>query len=169
MQIVIVSGVSGTGKSTVGRIVAARLGYRFADADDFHSPANVEKMRSGLPLDESDRRPWLASLASFLNERAAEDASTVLACSALKRAHRDVLRAGREAVTTVVELVVDATSLESRLRARAGHFFRADLLPSQLAAREASAPEEGVVLINAAPPIEAVVESVLTALRTRSV
>src|ERR1700729_1668009 len=95
LMIVIVAGVSGSGKTTVGAMLAGRLGWRFADADDFHPAANVEKMRAGIPLTDADRWPWLRSVAAWMDERIARGEQAVLACSALKRSYRDLLLGGR--------------------------------------------------------------------------
>ena len=94
-MILIVAGVSGSGKTTVGAMLAGRLGWRFADADDFHPAANVEKMRAGIPLTDADRWPWLRAIDAWMDERIAAGESAVLGCSALKRSYRDVLLGGR--------------------------------------------------------------------------
>lgn len=133
----VVMGVSGCGKSTVGAALAATLGARFVDADDLHPPANVARMTSGLPLRESDRLPWLAAVADVLRTTP----SVVVACSALRRAHRDVLRGG-DPRTTFLHLDVPAEVLRERLSARAGHFMPATLLDSQLATLEPLADDE---------------------------
>ena len=94
-MIVIVAGVSGSGKTTVGAMLAGRLGWRFADADDFHPAANIQRMRSGIPLTDADRWPWLRALEAWMDERIAKGESAVLCCSALKRSYRDMLLGGR--------------------------------------------------------------------------
>ena len=94
-MIVIIAGVSGSGKTTVGVLLADRLGWRFADADDFHPAANVAKMRAGIPLTDADREPWLRSIAAWMDERIAHGEAAVVGCSALKRSYRDRLLAGR--------------------------------------------------------------------------
>lgn len=123
----VIAGVSGCGKTTVGRALAETLGVPFLDADDFHPPENIEKMRSGQPLDDADRAPWLEALGEAL---AGHD-SVVLACSALKRIYRDRLRERAGPIRFVV-LEVPREELEKRLRARA-HFMPPELLDSQLA------------------------------------
>ena len=100
-MILIVAGVSGSGKTTVGAMLAGRLGWRFADADDFHPAANIEKMRAGIPLTDEDRWPWLRALVAWMDERIAQGESAVLACSALKRSYRDMLLGGRPDVRMV--------------------------------------------------------------------
>jgi gluconokinase len=143
---VVVMGVSGCGKSTVARGLADRLDLRFAEADEFHPPGNVDKMAAGVPLDDADRLPWLAALAGWMREQAAAGQSTVMACSALTRAYRDVLRDGPPRVL-FVHLDGPAEVVAERLAARTGHFMPASLLASQVATLEPLGPgEEGVVL-----------------------
>jgi gluconokinase len=141
--ILIVAGVAGSGKTTVGALLAGRLRWRFADADTFHPPANVEKMRAGIPLTDADRKPWLCAITDWIDERVTLGQSAVVTCSALRRAYRDDLLAGRPAATMVF-LQVSREVLEQRLMARAGHFFPGKLLNSQLAALEPPAPDERV-------------------------
>ena len=131
--LVVVTGVSGSGKSTVGVELARHLGVEYADADDFHPPGNVEKMRSGHALSEADREPWLAAIAHWLRHHAA--AGGVASCSALRRKSRDQLR---EAAPSAVFLHLDGSErmLRQRLRKRADHFMPASLLESQLDALE---------------------------------
>ena len=142
-MILIVAGVSGSGKTTVGALVAGRLHWRFADADTFHSEANVAKMRAGIPLTDADREPWLQAITSWMDDRIAAGQSAVITCSALKRAYRDRLLAGRP-TATMVFLQVSRAVLDQRLLARAGHFFPEKLLDSQLATLEPPAPDERV-------------------------
>jgi gluconokinase len=145
-MILIVAGVSGSGKTTVGALLAGRLGWGFADADDFHPAANVAKMRAGIPLTDSDRWPWLMAIGAWMDDAIARGESAVVACSALKRSYRDVLLAGRPEARLVF-LRVDRDLLERRLAARHGHFFPQQLLDSQLAALEPAAPGENVVTV----------------------
>ena len=126
-MIVIVAGVSGSGKTTVGALLAGRLGWRFADADDFHPAANVAKMRAGIPLTDADRWPWLRAIAAWMDERIGHGEDAVLACSALKRSYRDLLLDGRPAARMVF-LAPDREVLARRLAARHGHFFPEQLL-----------------------------------------
>lgn len=140
-MIVIVGGVAGSGKTTVGERLAGRLRWRFADADTFHPDANIAKMRSGHPLTDSDRLPWLRSVRGWIDERVQAGQSGVLACSALKRSYRDLLLAGRPEAE-IVMLSVDREVLAKRVASRAGHFFPDALLDSQFADLELPGPDE---------------------------
>ena len=142
-MILIVAGVAGCGKTTVGALIAGRLRWRFADADTFHSEANIAKMHAGIPLTDADREPWLHTITDWMDERIAAGQSAVVTCSALKRAYRDELLAGRPAATMVF-LQVSREVLERRLMSRPGHFFPEKLLDSQLATFEPPAPDERV-------------------------
>ena len=142
-MILIVAGVAGSGKTTVGALLAGRLRWRFADADTFHPEANVAKMHAGIPLTDADREPWLHAITDWMDERIAANQSAVVTCSALKRAYRDRLLAGRPAATMVF-LQVSKEVLEKRLMSRPGHFFPEKLLDSQLAALEPPEPGEQV-------------------------
>lgn len=131
-MIVLVAGVSGSGKTTVGSLLAARLGWPFADGDSFHPAANIARMRAGQPLTDADRWPWLAAIGGWMDERIAAGQSAVLACSALKRSYRAALLDGRPAARMVF-LALSRDQAAQRLRARHGHFFPAQLLDSQFA------------------------------------
>ncbi len=141
--ILIVAGVSGSGKTTVGALLAGMLRWRFADADSFHPEANVAKMRAGIPLTDADREPWLRAVAGWMDARIAAGESAVVTCSALKRAYRDELLSGRPPATMVF-LQVSREVLARRLATRPGHFFPEKLLDSQLAALEPPTPDERV-------------------------
>jgi gluconokinase len=153
-------GVSGSGKTTVATLIAERLGYFLADGDDFHPPHNVEKMARGEALTDADRRPWLLSLAAWLDAQHAAGRSTVLACSALKRAYRDTLRAGAPNVL-FVHLEVPSEALRERMRRRRGHFMPTTLLDSQLATLEPLQADEPGITVNAEGPPPATVEAVV--------
>lgn len=140
-MILIVAGVAGSGKTTVGALLAGRLRWRFADADTFHPEANVAKMRAGIPLTDEDRQPWLRAVEDWIDARIADGQSGVITCSALKRAYRAELLDGRPAATMVF-LMATREVLDRRLLARPGHFFPEKLLDSQLAALEPPAPDE---------------------------
>ncbi|SCF05728.1 gluconate kinase, SKI family [Micromonospora coriariae] len=144
---VVVMGVSGAGKTTVARGIRDVAGLTFAEADEFHSADNVARMRSGVPLDDEARWPWLRALADWMAARDAEGVSTVLACSALKRSYRDVLRQGPPSVD-FVHLDGTAQVIRERMAQRAGHYMPASLLDSQLAILERFEPDEppGLVL-----------------------
>jgi gluconokinase len=145
--ILIVAGVAGSGKTTVGALLAGRLRWRFADADTFHSEANIAKMRSGVPLTDEDRQPWLRAVTGWIDDRIAEGQSGVITCSALKRAYRRELLDGRPSATMVF-LMVSPEALDRRLTTRPGHFFPEKLLESQLAALEPpTAAEERVLTV----------------------
>jgi gluconokinase len=149
-MIVALMGVSGCGKTTIGRLLAQRLGCDFIDADDFHPPANVAKMAAGVPLEDADRWPWLARLNEELRRREARAERTVLACSALKQAYRDRLMAGL-ARCELVYLRASAEVLRERLAGRRHRYMPASLLASQLATLE---PPAGATEIDAAQPPE---------------
>ena len=145
-MILIVAGVSGSGKTTVGAMLAGRLGWRFADADEFHPAANIEKMRAGTSLTDDDRWPWLRAIGAWMDERIARNESAVITCSALKRSYRDMLLGGRPQVRMVF-LAADRQVLARRLAARHGHFFPQQLLGTQFADLELPRPDEHVVTI----------------------
>jgi gluconokinase len=159
----VVMGVSGSGKTTVGRRVATALGWTFAEGDDAHPPANVAKMASGQPLTDEDREPWLRALAAWIGAREAGGENAVLTCSALKRAYRDLLREGHPSVR-FVHVTVDVETLRRRLATRTGHYMPASLLDSQVLTLEPLVPDEpGLVVPGDALP-EEVVAAVITAL-----
>ncbi|MFC5983206.1 gluconokinase [Knoellia sp. p5-6-4] len=157
---VVVMGVSGSGKTTVAHGIAAATGLLFAEADDFHSRASVEKMRAGIPLEDEDRWPWLGDLAAWMAERAAEGRSTVIACSALRRVYRDVLAAGPPTLD-FVHLDGHVEVIRDRMSSRAGHYMPASLLDSQVATLEPLQPDEsGIELDVSLPPEELVAQAV---------
>lgn len=130
--IVLVMGVSGSGKTTIGRLLAEQIGWHFADADDFHSADNRDKLAKGIPLTDEDRRPWLDDLRSAIASWVAQGRPTVLACSALKAAYRSYLAQGWEHVVRLVYLKGSVDLIARRLADRTGHFMHQDLLASQL-------------------------------------
>jgi gluconokinase len=140
--VTLLMGVSGSGKTTVGHLLARQLGWDFADADDYHSAANVEKMRRGIPLSDDDRAAWLQTLRDLVAGWVAAGKNGVLACSALKRTYQETLRVGPE--VQIVYLKGTRVLLRQRLRARVGHFMTEKLLDSQLATLED--PEHAVVV-----------------------
>lgn len=144
-MVIIIFGVSGAGKTTVGELLARELGWRFYEADDFHSPANIEKMRRGVPLTDEDRRPWLENLRELIKRCIAANENAVLACSALKRAYRKHLRVSAE--VKLVFLCGDYELVAKQLRHRRGHFMNPGLLRSQFVDLEEPQTEEGVLTI----------------------
>jgi gluconokinase len=134
-MVIVLMGVSGTGKTEVGTRLAKALGGEFAEGDDYHPPANVAKMRSGVPLDDGDRQPWLDALSREIGAWLDAGWTVVLACSALKQRYRDILKAGRPGVR-FVHLKGDPALIRERLQGRRGHYMPASLLDSQLAALE---------------------------------
>ena len=148
-------GVCGCGKSTIGELLAQQLSWAFRDGDDFHSPANVAKMKSGTPLNDDDRLPWLQSIRRFMNETEAAGQSTVMACSSLREIYRDVL--GRtQPWVRFVYLSGSRDLLSARMRARSGHYMPPALLDSQLATLEV--PTDAITVDIAQPPGELVSE-----------
>jgi gluconokinase len=162
--VLVVMGVAGSGKTTVGPLLAGRLGWAYAEADDFHPQANVDKMASGHPLTDEDRWPWLAAIGRWIDERRAAGQSGVVSCSALKRAYRDLLRRGRPEVRLIF-LEGSRELIERRLLARHGHFMKGAMLDSQFADLERPAPDEQVITVSVdATPAE-IVDAVLRAAR----
>jgi gluconokinase len=149
-MIVVVMGVSGAGKSTIGVLLARALGWDFHDGDDFHPEANVAKMRGGEPLTEADREGWLAALAALIDRLLADGRNAVLACSALRAGHREHLRARHAAHVRFVYLRGDPALIRARLAQRRGHFMKPALLDSQLATLEE--PRDAIVVDVNAPP-----------------
>jgi gluconokinase len=162
-MIVILAGVSGSGKTTVGSRLAGRLGWPFAEGDSFHPPANIAKMTAGIPLTDDDRWPWLAAIRAWIDARIAAGGSGVVACSALKRSYRDYLREGRPDVRLVF-LDVSRDQDLARLRARHGHFFPPRLLDSQFADLEPPQPDEGALVLAARRSPDELVKAIISGL-----
>lgn len=160
--VVIVTGVSGSGKSTVGRALADRLGWRFHDADDEHAPESIARMRNNRPLDDAARRPWLLRIRALVERAIADDAGAVVACSALKAQYRRTLAEGLPRVTFVF-LTGDVDLLRERLANRAPHFAGPALLDSQLAALE---PPHDALTLDVSLPVDALVGRIVAALQS---
>lgn len=147
-DIVVVMGVSGSGKTTVAQGISTAMGWEFAEGDDFHPEANLAKMRAGTPLTDEDRWPWLERIGDWISGREGAHESAVVTCSALRRAYRDVLRRDRPHVR-FLHVTAPAEVVQDRMEQRQGHYMPASLLPSQLALLEPLAPDEpGVVVSN---------------------
>ncbi len=160
---IVIMGVSGSGKSTVMAALERKLGWPSAEADEFMPPANVEKMRSGHPLTDEDRWPWLRALAGWVGKREAARENALMTCSALRRAYRDLLRDGHPSVW-FVELDVPEAELANRMERRTGHYMPPSLLPSQLDTLEPLAPDEPGVHVGADRAAETVADDILSAL-----
>jgi len=159
----VVMGVSGSGKSTVARGISVALGWAFAEGDDFHPEANVAKMRSGQPLTDDDRWPWLEALASWIESKEESGESAVVTCSALRRVYREVLRRDAPHVR-FLHVTAPPDVIRDRIDRREGHFMPSSLLASQLQGLEPLAPDEpGVEITNEGTP-DQVLDRALTAL-----
>ncbi len=158
---IVVMGVSGTGKTTVGEALAEQLGLPFAEGDEFHSEASRQKMASGRPLTDEDRWPWLERLRAWMDEQGRQNhAGCVVACSALRRAYRDVLR-GAGGNVVFCHLVVEEATLRSRMEQRPGHYMPASLLSSQLETLEPLQPDEQGISLSARAEPKVTVAKVL--------
>jgi len=142
---VVVMGVAGSGKTTIGAMLAGRLGWQYADADDFHPAANVEKMAAGHPLTDEDRWPWLHAIAAWIDVQIAAGQPAVVSCSALHRAYRDVFRRPE---VQMVYLNGSPAVIAARLASRQGHFFKREMLDSQFATLEEPGPDEQVITVS---------------------
>lgn len=157
---VVIMGVSGCGKSTIGAALAQRLNWQHLDADGFHPQHNIDKMRAGTPLTDADRMPWLERLRDELDRRATVGEPAVLACSALKRTYRDILR-GTAGSVGLVHLRAEREDLVERLTGRNEHFFPAALIDSQFATLEEPGEDEGALIAAATENPERIVGDVL--------
>ncbi|MEV8533578.1 gluconokinase [Streptomyces sp. NPDC051211] len=162
--VLVVMGVAGTGKTTVGLLLAAALGVPYAEGDAFHPPANIAKMSSGIPLEDADRGPWLDAVGAWAG--GCGELGGVVSCSALKRTYRDRLRSAAPAVV-FVHLTGERALIERRMTARTGHFMPAALLDSQFATLEPLEPDEQGVPVDVAGTPEEITERALAALRSR--
>ncbi len=165
---VVVMGVSGSGKTTIGKRLASRLGFAFADGDAYHPQANIDKMAAGVPLTDEDRRPWLERLRALIEEHASEGRSLVLACSALKADYRRVFTEAEPAARVhFVYLRGDFETLVERMRRRRGHYMKASMLESQF--RDLEEPEDAVTVDVGRRSVPASVRQALAGLASRGV
>jgi len=156
----IVMGVAGSGKTTIAQALAQRIGWKFEDGDAFHPPANVEKMRSGHPLTDDDRWPWLRAIAAEIDRAIAAGEHLAIACSALKRAYRDILIDKRTGVR-LVYLKGERDLILQRLRARQEHFMPPELLDSQFATLEEPGADEHPIVVKIDAPVEVIVDNIV--------
>jgi gluconokinase len=163
-RILIVMGVSGSGKSTVAAGLAESLGWVLAEGDDFHSPANIAKMHSGMPLNDGDRTPWLTSIRAWIDAQVEAGKPGIVTCSALKRIYRDLLAEGRPEVLFIY-LTGTVALMSGHLEGREGHFMPTALLPTQFETLEEPTSDEPVLVVDAARSIGAIVSEVETCLK----
>ena len=162
-------GVAGSGKSTVAAGIGRELGLEVIEGDDHHPRANIEMMAAGVPLTDDDRRPWLQELAELVGARHAAGIGTALACSALRRSYRDILRSTTpDDESFVIQLDADGETLRARMAARSGHFMPVSLLESQLATLEPLQPDERGEIVDVTPPNEVVIVGAVDAIRHRA-
>jgi gluconokinase len=159
-MVVLLMGVSGVGKSTVGKRLASRLSWAFHDADDLHTPANIARMRSGMPLDDAARVPWLEAVRELIRSASRDGVDAVIACSALKESYRAMLLSGVRDVR-LVHLTAPADVLRARVRVREGHFMPATLVDSQVATLETPST---ALTIDATGPVDDVVQQIVDGL-----
>ncbi|KJC60998.1 gluconate kinase [Bradyrhizobium sp. LTSPM299] len=159
----VVMGVSGSGKSTIADHLAVRIGWRYEDADSFHPPSNVAKMHAGHPLTDEDRWPWLQAIAAEIDRTCKARDRAVIACSALKRAYRDILVHGRKDVRIIF---LDGTQdvIAARLAARMGHFMPPGLLASQFSTLEPPTPDERPITVTIDNTVETIVDNIVSQL-----
>jgi gluconokinase len=161
---VIVMGVAGSGKSSVAKGIGDALDLELIEGDAYHPRSNIDKMAAGIPLTDEDRRPWLDTLAEIVGARHAAGVGTVLACSALRRSYRDILRSTfPTAESFVIRLDADRQTLRSRMTERTGHFMPVSLLDSQLATLEPLQPDERGAAIDVTLPLDVVIERAVAA------
>jgi gluconokinase len=165
-MVVVIWGVAGVGKTTVGELLAKELGWKFYDADDFHLATNIDKMQRGEPLADEDRQPWLESLRKMIERSLAANEDAALACSALKQKYRDRLRVSPE--VKFVFLQGDRARISEQLKQRAGHFIDPKLLDSQFADLEEPRPSENVLTVELGDSPRELVQTIKASLRERS-
>jgi gluconokinase len=162
-HILVVMGVSGSGKTTVAALLSRKLGWRFRDADEFHPKANIAKMKSGVPLTDDDRWPWLRAIAAFIDRERARGSYAIVTCSALKRRYRDIIVGKRQDVR-LVYLKGDRALVAERLKKRHGHFMPAALLQSQFDALEEPSAVENPLTVSIDKAPEEVAKRIITKL-----
>lgn len=158
-QVFVIMGVSGSGKTTVGRALAQEIGAPFYDGDDFHPAENVSKMANGIPLDDEDRYPWLLRLRNLIAEHLARRETAVVACSALKKAYRDLLRQGNEGVE-VIYLQGSLDLIWQRMKGRQAHYMKADMLKSQFETLEPPSPHH-TLIVDIEQPVDVIVRRIV--------
>jgi gluconokinase len=161
--ILVVMGVSGSGKTTIATLLSKKLGWLFRDADEFHPKANIVKMKSGVPLTDGDRQPWLRAIAAFIDAERARGMQAIVTCSALKRSYRAII-VGKRPDVRLIYLKGDKALLARRLKERHGHFMPATLLQSQFDALEEPGPDENPLTVNVDGTPKAIVEEVIAKL-----
>jgi len=164
--VLVVMGVSGSGKTTVASMLAGRLGWAFAEGDDFHPAANIDKMHRGVPLDDDDRLPWLRAIAARIDRWRENGESGIITCSALKRRYRAIIIGDRPNVR-LVYLKGDTETIRRRLVARHGHFMPPSLLQSQFEALEEPTPDERPIVVRVDAGVAPLVDEVIAALTPR--
>jgi gluconokinase len=165
--VIVVMGVAGSGKTTVGALLAGRLGWPYAEADNFHPQSNVDKMAAGHPLTDEDRKPWLEAIGHWIDERGAADQPGVVSCSGLKQSYRDRLREGRPEVRMVF-LHGSRELIMRRMVTRHGHFMKPDMLDSQFADLQEPGPGEDVLVVSVDRTPEEIVDQILAGLRLKA-
>lgn len=163
----VVMGVSGSGKSTIAQALSERVGWNNEDGDQYHPRSNVDKMRSGQPLSDADRLPWLQAIAARIDEVCRSKQHLVISCSALKRSYRDVLVHGRDDVR-LVYLKGSRAVIAERLANRKNHFMPAGLLDSQFEILEPPAPAERAIIVSVEAPIATIVDGIIAAMRSKT-
>jgi carbohydrate kinase (thermoresistant glucokinase family) len=166
MTVLVMMGVSGCGKTTIAAMLAEQLGWQVLEGDKLHPPANIAKMKAGTPLDDDDRRPWLQAIAEAIDAWRAAGTSGAVACSALKRAYRDILIGPRTDVD-LVYLKGSHALIAGRMAARHGHFMPTGLLDSQFATLEEPDEAERPIVVSIEPPPDAIVAAIIEQLRLR--